>query len=106
VESDQRGDVDVGDAIAIGEAESFIVLQIGGDAPSTGRPSSWSRRYRPASSSMARRTSGELHAVIGRRSSVTSAVWQEVVREILLDHIAFVSQADDELIDPVRGKSS
>ena len=101
MEGDQGADVDVADAVAIGEAEVFAV-EIGahaleataghgllagvdqGDAPGLGV------------------LLMHLHAV---RTQVEGDIGhvQEIVSEIFLDQVALVAAADDEVVDAVGG---
>src|SRR5260221_1229270 len=102
VESDAFGDVDIAYAVAVGQAEILVVTQIGQDlldaAADHGAFAGIDQGDRPGFSILAQ----NVHLVFAQVESDVGLV-QEVVREILLDHIALVAEADDEIVDAVAG---
>ena len=102
VKADEGADVDIADAITVGEAEALFVLQettdpsqaaagLGmfagvhqGDAPGFG-------------------VALEDVDVVGAEIDGEVGVVEQVVGEIFLDQIALVAQADDEVIDAMVG---
>ena len=101
VEADEAGDVDVGHAVAVGQAEVFVV-QVSGrafDAAAGHRVfAGVEQRHAPRFD----RRVVHLHLV---RRDVERDVRhvQEVVREVLLDDVAAVAEADHEVVDAGLG---
>ena len=99
---DGVADVDVGEAIAIGEAERFIGIEEIAHAAQA------ASGLRILAGIDQRHTPGfgvllvHFHPVVLHVEGHVRHV-QEVVGEILLDHIALVAQADDEIVDAVGG---
>ena len=97
---DQSRDVDVADAIPIRKAEilfSEIVLHaaqatscVGGFASIYQRHAPWLGACLMNFHLVVRHVEGDIRHV------------QEVIGEVLLDHVAAIAQADDEILDAVR----
>src|SRR6185369_1465427 len=98
VERELRGDVDVGDAVAVGEAEALLVGDVVADAP---QPAAGHRALAGVDQRHAPRLGVLLvhfHRVLGHVERDVRHV-QEVVGEVLLDDVALVAAADDEVVD-------
>jgi hypothetical protein len=100
VESDQSRDVDIADAVAIGHAEGVLVAQVIGDAqqaPAGHRSiAGVDQRHLPGFGAPL----VHLHPVLAHMEGDVGHV-QEVIVEILLDHIALIAKADHEFLDAV-----
>src|SRR5882757_4502081 len=99
VESDQLADVDVGDAVPVGEAERLIV-EIGQGSPDAtarhGLLAGIQERHPPGLDPIAmvvRLTCVEVERDVRPAKGV--------VAKVLLDEMAFVAAEDDELVEPV-----
>ena len=98
---DQGTDVDIADAIAVGEAERLPAKVMGHppQAATGGRGFTGVHQGDPPGFGLAamhlHRAGGQIEAHI--------AAMQGVVREVLLDHIPLVATADHELVDAVMG---
>ena len=99
MEVDQFGDVDVGDTVAIGEAERLVaeILPHALDAAARHRLlAGVHQRHPPGLDAVAVGVHGVVVQVerhIGAR--------QDVVAEVLLDHVALVAAADHEIVEAV-----
>ena len=102
VEPDEVGDVDVGDTIAICEAERVVPVQImldGFQAP-TGLS---------FGASFDERNSPRLAAGMVNLQVIFTQVYRnicgmkKIIREVFLNHIAFVPKTYDEIVDPSSG---
>ena len=93
-----RRDVDVGDAVAIGQAEYLVVFDIAEralHAPTSLRSiAGLDQRDPPRFGGLAM----HFHAVFRDMERDVGHV-QEVIREIFLDQIAAVAKADDEVVE-------
>ena len=102
VESDGGRDVDVGDAVAVGQAEG-VALDVFQDAREPAarhrRLAGVDQRDAPVLGFVAMRGDGAAPL----RSKVTSDMMQRIVGEEFLDQIALVAEADDEIGDAMRG---
>ena len=95
-------DVDIGEAVAVGEAEAVVVLYVVGDtlesAASECGLAGIDERHLPRLGL----PFVHGHRVVGHVECHVRHV-QKIVREILLDHVALVAAADHEVVDAVRG---
>ncbi len=102
VKADQLRDVDVGDAVAVGEAERFLIAHMlghPGQSPAGhGFLAGVHQRHSPWLGLALMYVHGVLFHVEGHIGHV-----QEVIGEVLLDHIALVSAADHEIVDAMGG---
>jgi hypothetical protein len=99
VEGDQLADIDVADAVAVGEAERLVadMLADAAQAPAGLRVGARiDQRHRPRLGAVL----VHLHLV---RAQVEGDVRHvhEVVGEVLLDHIAAVAETDHEVVETV-----
>lgn len=97
VEGDQGGDIDVADAVTVGEAE-IVTVKVGANAleapPRHGLFPGVDQGHAPG----LRMLFVDLHAVGAQVEGHVGHV-QEVVGEVFLDDIALVATADDEVLD-------
>ena len=102
VEGDQAGNVDVGNAVAIGKAEGLVVFDKIRNPLETaaghGVFAGIDERYPPGLGMPFM----YFHAVIHHVERYIRHV-QEVIGEVLLDDIAFVAAANDEIVNAVMG---
>ena len=102
VKGNQRGDVDVADAVAIGKAKRIFTLQIGRYAlePSAGHGgfTRIHQGYPPRLSALL----VYFHAVVAHVEGHIRHV-QKVVGEVFLDQVALVTAANHEIVDAVVG---
>lgn len=101
MEGDQGGDVDVADAVAIGEAE-VVAIEVGPDALESAAGHGLLAGVDEGDTPGLGVLLMDLHAVGAQVEGDVGHV-QEVVGEVLLDHVALVAAADDEVIDAVGG---
>ena len=102
VEGDGGGDVDVGDTVAVGHAEGLVGVEVLGDAAEA---SSGAGGFSGVDEGDAPGFGDGLvdgHLVVVHVEGDVGGV-EEVVGEELLDDVALVSAADDEVIDAVLG---
>jgi hypothetical protein len=101
VEGHRGGDVDVGHAVAVSEAEGFVILDVFAHAlqasAGQGALAGIDQGHLPWLGIAAVHFHGVVVQVEGHVRGM-----QEVVGEELLDHITLVAAADDELVDAVR----
>ena len=101
------GDIDVGDAVAVGQREERRRRRRRAATRLSRPPVCVSS---PVSTSVTRHGSAlvamHLHPVVRPMSNVTSRHVQEVVGEVLLDHVALVAEADDEVVEAVMADRS
>jgi hypothetical protein len=102
VKGDGSGDVDVGNAIAVGHAERFVAFD---ELCNFLKPSAGSGLIACVDQ---RDAPGFGHGVVHRhlvfghvKGDIRGV--QKVVGEVLLDDVALVAAADDEVVDPVSG---
>ena len=97
MESDQRCDVHIGDAITVGEAEGTII-QVGGHPlePPSGE-GSLTGIHQGDLSGLGLLVV-HLHLVRGHIEG-DIAIVQKIIGEIFLDHIALVATADHKIVD-------
>ena len=102
MEGEQSGDIDIGNAVAVSEAEGLFVLHIGQDALEAaaghGGSAGIDQRDAPGLGDVAVHLHLVVHDVDGDIGGV-----EIVVGEIFLDEIALVAQAHDEVVDAVVG---
>src|SRR4051794_9156941 len=98
---DERGDVDVGDAVAVGEAER-LVAYVGQDALQAPAGHRLLARLDERDPPRLRRRVVDLHLARAEVEGHVRGV-QRVVREPLLDDVALVAEAHDEVVDPGGG---
>ena len=102
MEGDQLGDVDVADAVAIGQAEGVVALNVLGhalEAPTGhGALSSVHQGHTPGFGA----TLVHVHGVLAHVESDIRHI-EKVVGEVLLDLVALVAAADHKIIDSVGG---
>ena len=101
VEGDQGRDVDVADAIAIGEAK-VVAVEIRADALEATAGHGLLAGIHQGHAPGLRMLFMYLHAV-GPQVEGDIGHVQEVVGEVFLDHIALVAAADDEVLNAVGG---
>ena len=105
MEGDAFGDVDIGDAVAIGQAEGVVIADIGQDALDApadhGFFAGVDQRHPPRLGVLLQ----HFHPVFAKVERDVRLM-QEVVREIFLDHVALVAKADDEVVDAVAASRS
>ena len=96
VERDQSGDIDIGDPVAIGHAKAFVRVEIAAN------PLQTPARHR-GDTSIHQRDPPRFGVVCVVDDLTTARIHrqvgfvQHVVGEILLDHIAAIAKADDEV---------
>ena len=102
MEADGFSDVDVADAVAIGEAEGLFFLDVVADtaqaAARHGVVAGVDEGDAPGFGAFV----VHFHAVVAHVEGDVGHV-QEVVGEVLLDHVALVAAADHEVVDAVGG---
>jgi hypothetical protein len=95
-----RGDVDIADAVAVGEAEGLFAFKVGATRlrrpPGHGFVAGVHQCDAPGLGVLL----VHFHLVVGHVEGDIGHV-QEVVGEVLLDHVALVAAADDEIVDAV-----
>ncbi len=100
VEIDRCADIDVGDTVAVGEAEGFLVANVLGHAQQAAAShrvvAGVDEGHVPWLGALVM----HLHAVRAHVESHIRHV-QEVVGEVLLDDVALVATADHEVVDAV-----
>ena len=102
VERDQLADVDVADAVAVREAEGFVADVFGHPLQSSAGHrclAGVDERHRPRLDLVVAQLRHRLRPQVEPHVRHV----QEVVGEEVLDDLALVAAADDEVVDPVRG---
>jgi len=99
MERDQLRQIDIGYAVAIGEAEA-VVANVLSHAPQATACQRLLSRLNERDAPGLGVTLMHVHAVLAHVERDIGHV-EEVVGKILLDDIALVSQANDEIVDPV-----
>ena len=102
VEGDQGADIDVRHAIAIGEAEGLFFLDVVRHALETAARHGGLAGVHQGHAPGFGLALVHFHAVVGHVEGHVRHV-QEVVGEVLIDHVALVAAADHEVVDAVRG---
>ncbi len=101
VEGERGADVDVGDAVAIGEAECFIVLDVLAHALQAAAGQRVGAGVDQRDFPRLGMALVHFHAVLLQVEGDVRGM-QEIVGEEFLDDVAAIAAADDEIVDAVR----
>ncbi len=96
------GDIDIRHPITIGKKEKRLVLYIGGNPLETSTGQGVLAGIDQGHPPRLGLALMDLHAIVGHIEGDIGHV-QEVVGEVLLDHVALVATADHDIMHPVRG---
>ena len=102
MESEQRGDIDIGNSVAVSEAEGLFVLHMRQVTLEAAASHGGSASVDQGDTPGLRDVAMHLHLVVQDVDGDIGSV-EIVVGEILFDEIALVAQTDDEVVDAVVG---
>jgi len=102
VEGDRGGDVDVGNTIAIGHTERLVAFHKLRDLSETPTRSGLLASVDESHPPWFGHGVVDRHRVLGHVEGDVGGV-KKIIGEVLLDDVALVAAADDEIVDAVRG---